>query len=228
VIGLIMAIALVQFKLATAGANNNISATFTNPTTAGNLIVAGVQNGTSVSSVSDGTNTYELVVAQASSLVANCQAQALYYAWNAASKSTISSVSVGAGTVDFIGCLFIAEFSGVQNSSDPLNVKNSNSHSSGSTATTPTVSLAGTAATDLIIGLADSGGGLSAAGTGMTVVAQEGGTSTGVGLLEYGILAGGTVSVQAGPNDEQWLMIAAAFKAAGAGSNPNTLFFGSD
>lgn len=206
------------------------TANFTGANTLGNFIAVGIcstNNGDTVNSVVDTIgNSYS----SAGHVAIGGNPVWLYYAWNikAASANTNKiTANVTAGGFSSWG-IFGIEESGIQNTSDPKRVANTAGNNFGSSID-PSVSLAGTSASDTIIAVVYNTS-TPTAGSPLVLRASVGTVSSlpVTAMIEDGTLAGGTVNPSAGPATTIWNIVAAAFIAAPSAPTGNAIFYNSD
>lgn len=208
---------------------STLSITTTAPITAGSLVVVaiGLRTGSiSVSSVSDGTNTYTFGLRQTESTNVACE---LWYVANAAAVGSSASLTANfSGSASSVG-MYAVQVSGVATTS-PLDSASASSDSFGSspTVTTGTLSLPN----EIVFGVnAVFGNGTTITYTessGFTNIINEEGFSTNsnVGLsIGYNIVSA-TSPVTHSPSlsaSAYWAEIAAAFIGAASSVNPQFL-----
>lgn len=199
-----MAIALVQSKTGTTSPISPTSAF-----TAGNLLVLWVgynANEAGQPTVSDGSNTWHPIRTPSgnSTLGESCQ---MFYAWNCNGGTPSIAIS---GTTSGVYQFDVAEFSGVQNTSDPLDTSNSQNATTGDANNSSPVTT--TVANDLLTTVFDWG---TVGGTfsGIWAVSPFDDTTGAWGLATS---AGSySMNLSAGTNTA-WTSAVAAFKPASA------------
>jgi hypothetical protein len=205
-----MAITLIQSKI-----GSTTPATFTNPTVAGNLIVVWVGFSATAPtgiSVTDGSgNTYHAVGSGPMGATSLGESLQMFYAWNCTAATPTVTVASSSGVFQ----LDLAEFSGVQNTSDPLDTSNAQSDTLGGSGNANNSSPVNTTVDNgLLTHMYDWGGaGATGAYTGIWAVNPFDDTlaawalSTTAGTYQTN-LTGSTIS--------GWITQIAAFKPAGA------------
>lgn len=203
-----------------ATAYGNVSKQFVNNiTSGGSLLVAFVSVNTAspvTLSCSDDVNGSWTALSSAanSGLVTQLQ---IFYKYNSASggKPTVSITGLAAQQ----SALTIAEFIGVQSSSDPIDGSNSNSVNGGSG--NPTSGSFTTTANGLVVGYAEMyPAATPTAGTGYTIGNLINHSSGYPGGTEYKLAAtaGSNAAVFGNASQSYWVGIGAAFKEAGGGN----------
>jgi hypothetical protein len=188
-------------------AHTTLSATFTSPQTAGDLIVAivFVQPGNVSQTPTDTKgHQYHLAKHQTDS-GANAGDAFIWYAWNCAAATANGNtvtVSVTSGTYQD---LIIEEWANVQNSADPLDATGGATGQTGA----PSCDVSPTVAGVAIAGSA-SNNGQTGAGSGWKLRV---GTTDGEMAIDRVVSSPGTITPNTTPADTDWTIAVAVFKA---------------
>lgn len=222
-----MAITLVQSRAANnAGAfDGSIALAYTSNVTAGSLLVACVMgtDGTSVSGVSDGVNTWTADKTAAFNTNVNFRT-AIYSAPNAAAGATTVTASF---TITCRCAIHLFEFAGAATASPA----DANNDATGN-GTNPTLSVTTVGANDLIIGAVNTydNAWTITAGTNFTLQSNQttGSMSTGAEYwLDAGAAGAKTVGFTvAGGTGGYWSMAAVAYKIAAAAASSGRVIGG--
>ena len=195
-------------KRITSGTVNSLA--FTNPNTAGNLIVVYVAwNNTGPVALSDSRgNTYTSVAPATAWGSTNSWRSQLFYAKNISGGTNTVTATFGMAITSF-GKLLIHEYSGLDRN-NPLDasatsIGTTNAMNSGSATTTN--------GDDLIFGAGSSSGGVNAAGTGFTSRLNGNGSRT----EDRNVTSVGSYNATATQNGARWVMHMAAFKGESSG-----------
>jgi hypothetical protein len=225
-----MSVAWVQSTTSFTGTGTaTATATYATTPTAGNLLTVALWSFSMEVTASFTTptdtaaNTYILAIEFTDSSSNTDGSGALYFAWKCLTQaSNIVTESVPGQTIDF---LCVSEYSGVQNSSNPIGPTNSVTVVSGATTQ---VTLTGVEAGSLIIAVAHQDGTLMTAATpaGATIRFIDS-TIDHVCYLDYVSAAGGSVTVGVTPPDGANGNIAAAAFVP-ANNYTNVIFYSMD
>ncbi len=195
-------------KRITSGTVNTLA--FTNPNTAGNLIVVYVAwNNTGPVALSDSRgNTYTSVApATAWGSTSSWRSQ-LFYAKNISGGANTVTATFGTAITSF-GKLLIHEYSGLDRS-NPLDAS---ATSTGTASAMNSGSATTTNGSDLIFGAGSSSSGVNAAGTGFTSRLNGNGSRT----EDRNVTSVGSYSATATQNGATWVMHMAAFRGESSG-----------
>src|ERR1039458_2423794 len=156
-----MAPALVQFL---TGHHASPSA-FANPVTAGNLIVVYIEtnknNATGITISDNKSNTYVAASPVIGYSGTPLKGGAIYYAWNCNGGSSLTA-SYSASDGSSVNFFDLAEFSGVLNTSNPLDTHNETAETTSDTGYTSSSPVTTTQVNDLLVGQIISNGSLGA------------------------------------------------------------------
>jgi len=203
--------AFVQITNGETGGGTPETCTFPGANTLGNLIVViaisfnGGNSNTFSAPTDTAGNTYHLAQFAPNNGTTDGSG-VIYYAWNCKAAGAGNVVSISCST-DING-LEALEYSGVQNTLDPLDNANFATGAGGTTSVNLTTTVAG----DLIVAGAYSDSGQTTAGSGYNL---RGAQVNNTLIAEDGVFTGsGSVAVTSGPVDTvAWNIMAASFKA---------------
>ena len=186
------------------------SLAFTNPNTAGNLIVVYVAwNNTGSVALSDSRgNTYTSVAPATAWGSTNSWRSQLFYAKNISGGTNTVTATFGTAITSF-GKLLIHEYSGL----DRNNPLDASATSIGTTSAMNSGSATTTNGNDLIFGAGSSSGRVTAAGTGFTSRLNGNGSRT----EDRNVTSVGSYNATATQNGARWVMHMAAFKGESSG-----------
>ena len=200
-------------KRITSGTVNSLA--FTNPNTAGNLIVVYVAwNNTGSVALSDTRgNTYTSVAPPKSWGSSNSYRSQLFYAKNISGGANTVTARFGTAITSF-GNLYVHEYSGL----DRTNPLDASAASIGTTKAMSSGSATTTNGNDLIFGAGSSSSSVTGAGTGFTSRLAANGSRT----EDKNATSAGSYEATATQNGAKWVMQMAAFKADSSDTTPPT------
>ena len=199
--------AFVQAAAFQVASGASVSATFANPNTSGNLIVAYVvwDNTGSVALSDSLGNTYVGAVGPTKYSGDKANAQ-VFYAKNIAGGTNTLKATFSTA-ISAYGILYIHEYSGISQT-NPVDVT---AAASGSSASMNSGSVAATSAVDLLFGAGESNNTVKSAGAGYTARSTAYGNIT----EDRTVTATGSYSASATQNGSAWVMQMVGFKGAG-------------
>jgi glucose/arabinose dehydrogenase/chitodextrinase len=188
----------------TSGTVNNVA--FTNPNTAGNLIVAYVvwSNSATVTMTDTRGNTYTAAQAPTSWNGTSWRAQVFYAKNIAGGANTVRATF--SSSINTFGILYVHEYSGLDRT-NPLDVSKS---AVGTGSAMSTGNATTTNANDLIFGAGASSSKVTAAGSGLATRSTAFGNRT----MDRVVTTAGSYAVTATQNSNAWVLQLVAFKAA--------------